>query len=114
MAGWGVAVGTLTKSHLDTSYVQVPVQAILDGEAYDPTADVVQLAFMANWGQPTGEDWHAGSWSTSTAPGIYLAQCLVGPANDGVNLTVGTYTIWVQITDDPEVPVIVAGTLAIN
>jgi hypothetical protein len=107
-------VATLTKSRLDTSYVQVPIQAIFNGEAYDPTGDVVQLAFMTNWALPTDDDWNDGTWSASTAPGIYLAQCLIGPAGSGVDLDVGTYTVWVQIVDDPETPVINAGTLAIN
>jgi hypothetical protein len=107
-------VANLTKSRLDTSYVQVPVQAVVDGQAYDPTSNAVSLAFMANWALPADEDWNEGVWSDSTAPGIYLAQCLVGPANDGVDLDVGTYTVWVQIVDDPEVPVINAGTLVIN
>jgi hypothetical protein len=111
-----VAVATLTKSRLDTSYVQVPVQAIVNGEAYDPSGNAVQMAFMANWALPSADDdWYAASWSVSTAPGIYLAQCLVGPgAGAAVDLTVGTYNVWVQITDTPEVPVINTGTLAIN
>lgn len=107
-------MATLTKSRLDTSYVQVPIQAIFNGEAYDPMGDVVQLAFMTSWALPSDADWNTGAWSVSTAPGIYLAQCLVGPSNGGVDLDVGTYTIWVQITDDPEIPVINAGTLAVN
>jgi hypothetical protein len=107
-------LANLSKSRLDTSYVQVPIQAILNGESYDPTNDPVVLAFMANWALPGSSDWNGGSWSDSTAPGIFLAQCLVGPANSGVALDQGTYTIWVKITDNPEVPVINAGTLTIT
>jgi hypothetical protein len=107
-------VATLTKSRLDTSYVQVPVQAIQDGSAYDPTSDVVALAFMTSWALPTSPDWHTGSWTGSTAPGIFLAQVLVGPENGGVSLSQGTYTVWLKVTDDPEVPVINSGTLVIT
>lgn len=107
-------MASIAKSRLDTSFVQVPVQAIVDGKSYDPTADVVKLAFMAGWALPGSGDWHAGQWSTSAAAGIYLAQCLVGPGTGGLNLAAGTYTVWVQITDNPEVPVINAGTLAVT
>jgi hypothetical protein len=107
-------VASVTKSRLDTRFVQVPVQAVIGGESYDPTADTVQLAFMAGWALPGSGDWHTGSWTGSTAPGTYLAQCLVGPANGGIDLAPGTYDIWVQITDNPEVPVISTGTLVIT
>jgi hypothetical protein len=107
-------VANLTKSRLDTSYVQVPVQAIVNGANYDPTGDVVQFAFMSNWALPADSNWTTGTWSDSTAPGIYLAQCLVGPANGALDLDVGVYTIWLTITDQPEVPVLNAGTLTIN
>jgi hypothetical protein len=107
-------VANVTKSRLDTRYVQVPVQAIVNGSAYNPTNDAVQLAFMAAWAAPGDDDWNTGSWSDSTAPGIYLAQCLVGPANGGIDLAAGNYTVWVQIVDNPEVPVLNTGTLTIN
>jgi hypothetical protein len=35
---------------------------------------------------------------------VYIAQCLVGP-DGGVTLATGTYTIWVKVTDNPQVPV---------
>jgi hypothetical protein len=109
-------VASVTMSHLSTQYVQVPIQAIVAGQAYDPTSDTVQLAFMTAWGAPGSGDWKAGTWDTSTAPGIYLAQCLVGPGGT-TTLAAGDYAIWVKITDSPhsaEVPVIQAGTLTIN
>jgi hypothetical protein len=112
-AGADLAVAALTKSHLDTSYVQVPVQALQNGQAYNPVYDQVLMAFMTAWKLPGIGDWNPGSWTESTAPGIYLAQCLVGPAAGGVNLPVGVYDVWVQIIDNPEIPVINAGTLAI-
>jgi hypothetical protein len=108
-------VATLMKSRLDTSYVQVPVQALINGEAYNPTGDAVSLAFMANWALPSQPgDWNTGSWTASTAPGIYLAQALVGPGSGGVDLAQGTYTVWVMITATPEIPVISAGTLLVT
>lgn len=101
-------------SRLSTQYVQVPVEAVVGGSAYDPTSDTVQMAFMAGWSLPQTPDWKSASWSDSTAPGIWLAQCLVGPANGGEDLEPGTYAIWVQITDHPEIPVLNPGSLVIT
>lgn len=100
-------------SSLSTEMVQVPINARLGGSPnYNPTADMVQLAFMAGTSKPGTSDWNAGTWATDPGP-EYLAQCLVGP-NTGVVLPVGTYAIWVKVTDSPEVPVLQAGQLVIE
>lgn len=95
-----------------TQYVQIPVSAVQDGDIYNPTGDLVQMAFITS-GQPQSGDWHNGSWTTNLQ-GFFLAQCLVGPLNGGVVLSPQMYTIWVKVTDDPEVPVMPAGTLTIT
>lgn len=102
-----------TLASASTENVQVPVQVYKAGQPYDPSLDTVQFAFITSGGQPVTGDYHAGSW-TVNSQGIHLAQCLVGPANSGVVLAPGTYTVWVKITDTPEVPVRPAGTLAIT
>lgn len=103
----------LTISSLSTEYVQVPVAATAAGVAINPTTDVVQFAFMAT-GSPGTTDWKLGSWQT-IAPNTYLAQCLVGPGSGGVPLTAGTtYSIWIKVTDNPEVPVRQVGLLKIT
>jgi hypothetical protein len=93
-----------------TMLVQVPIQATLDGEPYDPTGDVVSMAFVVGSGQPAS--FNSGSWQT-TVQGYYLAQCLVGPENGGVVLAPATYGIFVKIVDNPEVPILPAGSLQI-
>ena len=103
----------LTLSSLSTDYVQVPVSAAIDGANYNPTPDTVQLAFMAPGASPGTSDWHTGSWDTPSA-GTYMAQVLIGPAAGGIVLTPGTYTIWVKVTDNPEVPVRTPGFLVIT
>lgn len=100
-------------SSLSTEYLQVPVQAQVNGLPFNPTSDVVQMAFVPIGSVNYPVTWFTGSWST-TAQGNYLAQCLIGPANGGVVLTPGTYKIWVKITDSPEVPVESSGTLTIT
>ena len=99
----------ISLSVLSTEYVRVPIAATVNNAPYNPTNDVVQFAFTTG-GDPVAGDWHAGVWDSGNAP--YVAQCLVGPG--GVALTVGTWVIWVKITDNPEIPVRQVGQLAIT
>jgi hypothetical protein len=99
---------------LSTDYVQVPIRAAVKGQAVDPRNDVVQLAFMAVGTKPGSGDWHLGSWD-SPAPGIYLAQCLIGPAGGTTTLTANlTYDVYAKVYDNPETPVLYAGQLAVT
>lgn len=93
-------------------YVRVPVSATASGSAVDPTADTVQMAFLATAAAPASGDWKTASWETdaTTTPDTYYARCLVGSA---VTLTAGTYTVWVKVTDSPETPVKRAGLLRV-
>lgn len=96
---------TVTISSLATLMVQVPITARLNGSPnYNPTGDLVQLAFMPGAVKPGNTDWTTGSWATDPGP-EYLAQCLVGPAG-AVTLPIGAWTIWVRIVDSPEIPVL--------
>lgn len=99
----------ITRSVLDTEYLVYPVALVVGGVVINPTADVVQFAFMPNPANanPGVSDWHNGSWVTTTTGG-YQAQILVGPANGGVTPgggATGLYNVWIKITDSPEVPV---------
>jgi hypothetical protein len=108
---WEAAVAGITISSLSTVYVQVPVLATIDGVLYNPTADEVQMAFTANGANPV--TWNTASWTSGPGTGSYLAECLVGPGSGGVDLATGTWSLWVKITDNPEIPVINAGLLVI-
>lgn len=113
---WGVGFSTIGISHLATEYVLIPVSATKSGLSYNPTADAVQFAFMPTATQVPGiSDWVTGSWDTDTASLIYpySAKCLIGPAGS-VTLGLGTYVIYVKITDSPEIPVLVCGQLQIT
>lgn len=104
------------QSVLSTRYCQVRVLATnADGSAYNPTGDVVQMAFMAKPPDnvPGSGDWHTGSWAV-VGNGAYFAQVLVGPANGGVNLTEGVYTVWLKVVDNPEIPTEPVGELTIS
>lgn len=97
-----------TLSVLATEYVKSRVTATVGCVAYNPTGDVVEVAFPAPGVSPTV--WSVGSWETCGT--TYYARILVGPAGT-VTLPVGTYTMWLRITDAPEIPVMEAGTLRI-
>jgi hypothetical protein len=105
---------SLTISSLSTVYVQVPVRAYREGQPYNPTGDPVSMAFLAGWDDPDSGDWHTASWGTSEADTTFLAQLLVGPGSGGLALGAGAWSIWVKITDSPEVPVMQPGQLTIT
>jgi len=103
-------------SHLSTEYVLVPISATKAGVAYNPTGDVVQMAFMPNATQQPGvSDWVAASWDTNSSSIIYPydIKCLVGPTG-AITLSQGTYVIYVKIQDNPETPVLVVGQLVVS
>jgi hypothetical protein len=61
---------------------------------------------------PGSGDWILASWVTDIS-GSYWAAALVGPANGGTVLTVGSYQLFVQVTDNPAVPVLPGPLLSI-
>ncbi len=103
-------------SQLATMYVFIPFNVTKSGVPYNPTGDTVQFAFMPTPTQvPQVSDWVSGSWDTDTTSVLYpySAKCLVGPAGT-ITLGIGTYIIYVKITDNPEIPVLIGGQLAIS
>lgn len=91
-------------------YVQVQVTVPGTSQPYNPTSDVVQFAFEANGAAPV--TWYTGTWFTPVA-NTYFAQCLVGPSGT-VTLTPGLYTVWVKITDNPEIIVRTPGMIRVQ
>jgi hypothetical protein len=114
---WGVGSNTVIGlSQLATEYVLIPVAATKAGIPYNPTSDTVQFAFMPVATQvPQNTDWVSGSWDTDTTNIIYpySAKCLVGPSGT-ITLGIGMYVIYVKITDNPEIPVLIGGQLQIS
>jgi hypothetical protein len=103
---------TVTMSRLSTQYVLIPVQATVAGEAISPAGFPVAFQFAPVGTTPTGS-WTAGSWQDGTTNGFYMAQCLIGPENGGLVLAPALYAIWIQITGNPEVPVLQPGLLQV-
>jgi hypothetical protein len=111
-----VGFDTISMSRLSTQYVFIPVQATKSGAAYNPTSDSVQFAFMPQATQVPGlSDWVAASWDTNTSSVLfpYSAKCLVGPSGV-INPGLGTYYMYLKITDNPEIPVLLGGILEIT
>lgn len=106
--------GTITNppilSALTVDYVQVPVRATEAGVVTNPTSLVVKLAFTTPGTAPVSGDWKTGSWDTAIG-GTYLAQVLVGPGQNVLGK--GVYSVWVQVVDSPEVPVVRVGSLQV-
>lgn len=94
-------------------YVRVPVRASEAGATVDISTLTVQVAFTAET-TPVSGDWKAAAWETdaTTDPDTYYARCLVGPAGT-VTLAAGFYSVWVKVTDSPEIPVLLAGRLQV-
>jgi hypothetical protein len=106
----------ITQSALSLEFVAVAVTAKAAGTPVNPTSDTVEFAFTAVTAKPASGDWKTGSWDGTqpqTPGNAYIAHCLVGPGGT-VALPTGRYTMWVRITDSPEVPVIPFGLLHIT
>lgn len=110
-----MTVSVLQISALSTEYIGVPVQSTTAGTTHDPTSDALAFAFVTGYGSvPTSGQWVAGSWAYTNNPLYpYVARCLVGPTGGSTALTSGLYTVWMKVTDNPEIPVRIAGELSI-
>lgn len=98
---------TIRLSSLSTEYVYVPVSV---ATGVDPTANLVEMAFVTGSTEPAAEDWNAAEWEPGGPP--YRIQCLVG--GQDTDLADGTYNIWIRIDAAPESIVRRAGTLVIT
>lgn len=98
---------TATISSMSKEYVLVPVSARENGLPIDPTSSTVEMAFAPADVDP--EEWNAASWETAGSK--HYARCLVGPGE--VELSKGFFNVWVRVTDNPEMPVLLAGGLRV-
>lgn len=106
---YGAKTMTQLLSTASLEYVRVPVAVTKSGAFYDPSVDVVQMAFTLLPTAPV--TFYTGAWEVAGTS--FFALCLVGPGGT-VTLTPATYYVWVKITDNPEVPVLMAGTITVQ
>jgi hypothetical protein len=95
---------------LSTIYIHIPVNATILGAAYNPTGDIVDIACPVSGVEPVSDDWQAATWETIGT--TYNAKLLIGPG--GFTLAPGSYDTYVKVTDNPEIPVLLAGFLSIT
>ena len=103
-------MGVLTQPAGSTQPVQQQINALEDGAAYNPTGDLVYMAFVPqpNYGAPSmpapgSPAWNTAYWETDPGP-VYWASCLVGPELGGVALAQGAYAIAVKVIDSSAIP----------
>ena len=102
----------LRQSVLSTEMISVEVIFTVNGVPADPRGDAVTFAFKPPGQAPASGDWIAGSWDPDGPP--YLAQIVTGPAPGAAAvLPGGVWSIWLKVTDNPEIPVRVTGQLII-
>lgn len=102
----------IQQSVVSLAYVRANITELVQGAPVDPTGDTVAFAFLPAGESPTSStSFTAGSWDSGGPP--YTAKCLVGPGGT-IALPVGQYSIFLKVTDNPEIPVIqVPGVLMI-
>lgn len=102
-------------SSASNEFIRVRVNAKESGVVVNPTTDAVSFAFPSDAGAPGA--FTAGSWETdaTTTPDTYYARIRVGGTGSGATkeLANGNYHVYVKITDSPEVPVLLSGTLVV-
>lgn len=98
-----------------SEYVYLPVSALGTGAPLNPTADPVAFGFIPSpAGTGTPGTWYTGTWFVPVA-NTYYAACQIGPFGTGtVSLAPGIYTMWVRITDSPEVVIRTPGLIQIQ
>lgn len=99
------------QSAASLEYIRVAVSASEAGVAVNPTADAVQMAFVAVDTVPISGDYVAATWEVDN--GTYYARCLVGPGGT-IALAADHWDVWVEITDTPEIPARKAGRIRIT
>ena len=107
---------TIGMSHLSLKYYIVPVSATLAGVPVNPTADLLQFAFMPTPTQvPQPSDLVGGVWETNPYSVLfpYNAKCLVGPGGT-ITLGIGTWIVYQNTTDNPQIPFDIVGQLQIS
>ena len=94
-------------SVLSRVYIKSPITATVAGSIVDVTGDAVEMAIVVAKTDVTDGDFHSATWVAGSA------AILVGP---GGSPSIGTfapdfYDVYIRITDNPETPVLFAGTI---
>jgi len=88
-----------------TQYIYMQITSVVPGASVNFTAYPVAVAIAPPGTPPTV--FLPATWVTGAS--IPTVQYLIGPLNGGLLLNPGNYEVYVQITINPEVPVIECG-----
>lgn len=99
---------TIRRTETSQEFIRVTVAATKGGDDFDPTGDDVQMALPIEGQPPTV--WIDAVWETEGPP--WVAH-IPATDDDFPEVEVGTYDVYVKITDDPEVPVILSDRLVV-
>lgn len=88
---------------ISVEYLKVPITG---PSSVDLVELSVELAIVPDGQSPTSGDWKEGVWIGSSA------AVLIGPGAT-IPLERGTYDVYVRITSDQEVPVLLSGSIHI-
>ena len=84
-------------------YVKIPVATTTEGVTLETLP--VEVALVVSGADPEEDDWQTAAWDEGQA------RVLVGPGGAITLAPRRTYTAWVRVTGDTEVPVIRAGEI---
>jgi hypothetical protein len=107
--------GTPIMLEASTEYIKVPVTPAKgpNGMPIDISGDIVDISVVK--GTPTDEDWKTAAWIGTPDPstGQLTARLLVSPVTFGLSAG-DTASVYIRVTDNPEIPVLKAGQLMIT
>jgi hypothetical protein len=93
----------------------IATENVETGETVDPTGDAVALAFVSEGASLTASTpFVTAAWVTNAEDPdnpVYMAQVLAGPGADYVPEAGTVIDVWARVTDNPEVPKILSGSI---
>lgn len=101
---------TLRSAASSLEFLRLPISAVRDGEAFDPTTDDVDIAVVAAGTAPIEASFLPGEWEDGGPP--YIARILIGPGSD-IELEAGRFDVYWRVASDPELPVVLADSLVV-
>lgn len=107
-----VAVGTRRIAVISTEYLKVRTYADVPLDMAAPMLAFTVTGVIAAW-QPTVWVGNTVIADNDTGGQSFYRdhQILIGPVNDGLALDAGTYRVWRNLVDNPEIPISIVGTL---
>lgn len=85
-------------------YVKIPVTS---PPSVSLGTQTVEVAITDPVNRPEEADWNSAEWHDDKT-----VRFLIGPG--AFPLAEGTHRVWLRLTDEPEVPVLIAGSITVT